>query len=841
MHLKGFFPHRSLVALSVSLSLIVSLGAAAQAAPKSVSLALRKPIDPTLKINQRFLSRNASGGEMLDLFVQGSVTPEALRARGIEVNTAAGGIITARCPLGMMSTLLAIPGIERLRVSEKCKPTLNLSAQDVTVSPARTVPPPSFTGQTGAGVVVGMVDGGLDLAHADFRNPDGTTRLIALWDQTVVGTPPPGFTYGAHWTPAQINAGVTGEVDEGAHGTHVMGIAAGNGRATGNGVPQYTYVGMAPQADICVVKTDYSTTRIVDGVNYIFQRAAALGKQAVVNLSLQTQDGPHDGTYAFDTMISALTGPGKIVVAAAANSQEDGIHGQRILAATPQNMTLVLPDYTRNIGAGNDILLFDGWYEGADQVSLTITTPRGSVIGPVATGTDLTDINTIDGYVNILNGTLATPNGDNEIYIEIFDAFANRSPFQGTWTFQFTPVDINSTGQVDMYLFANDLGDGFNPVSWSQGLFVGGVIGSPGSADSVITVGAHTTKDCWEAIDTNGYCWNPQPALNAIASFSSWGPLRDGALKPDLTAPGFGVASALSANASPAVDVAFIVPDGVHLMEAGTSMAAPHVAGAVALLLAQPAWSGRGSTAIRSRLMQTARTDAFTGAVPNVTWGAGKLDVVAALGLASLQITRPAKGQIIPPGKQDSVTVVLGGVVAADSVVLSLSLNGGSTYPISLGKLTSVPSGSPRSLKWFVDASMMTTQAKVRGTVYSTLSSTTTWASDSLFLIQVPTGVETTPVASAPRFELGRNAPNPFNPVTSIRFGVDKSGPVTLRIYNAQGALVRKLVDGSMPAGNYTVRWDGKNDQGRTVAGGVYLYALSSSGRHLTRKMSLLK
>jgi subtilisin family serine protease len=829
-----------MVAFALASFVQLSAGSAAAApAPRSIPLALRAPVNPSLKINQRFLSANARGEQMVDLFIQGDVSADDLRAKGIEVNTVAGGFVTARCPLDRIGELVATPGITRLKVAERCKPNLDLSAVDLGLPAVRTPPPLDFAGQTGQGVLVGDVDSGIDLAHPDFKNPDGTTRLVALWDQTTVGTAPPGFTYGAYWTGAQIDLGLATETDTNGHGTHVMGIAGGDGSGTGNGVPAFTYVGVSPKADLIMVKTNFSTTGVVDGVNFIFQRAAALGKKAVVNLSLGTQDGPHDGTSSFDQMISALTGPGKIVVASAGNAQEENLHAQLTLGGTPQNMTLIVPNYTRNPGAGNDFLLFSGWYEGADQISVTITTPLGTVIGPVLTGTNDTDNATTAGFINILNGTTATNNGDNEIYIEIFDSFANQSPRQGTWTFQFTPVSIASTGRVDMYLFGNGLGNGFNFVPWSQGLVAGGVVGSPGSADSVITAAAHTTKACWTSIDALTYCWNPQPPLNAIASFSSQGPLRDGRLKPDLSAPGFGVASAKSANY--AASTPLVVPDGMHVMEAGTSMAAPQVTGTVALLLAQPRWSNGGSTAIRDRLQQTARADGFTGTVPNVAWGAGKLNAAAAVTpVMSLQVSHPSKGQYIPPGKPDSVTVIVAGATA-DSVVFTLSLNGGANYTVPLGTLTFVPPGSPQSLHYFVEASMATLQAKVRGIVYSASTATATSFSDSLFLIQAPTAVEVIPVAAAPRFELSSNKPNPFNPVTTIGFGTEKAGKVTLRVFCAQGRLVRTLVDQVLPAGTYRARWDGRNDAGGSIASGVYLYELASGGKRLTRKMSLLK
>jgi subtilisin family serine protease len=117
-------------------------------------------------------------------------------------------------------------------------------------------------------------------------------------------------------------------VDGDGHGTHVLGIAGGDGSATGGTVPAYTYVGMAPRADLVMVKTDYTDTGILDGVAYVMNRATALGKHAVVNLSLGSQYGPKDGTSPFEAGIAALTGPGRIVVASAGNDGGYPVHAE---------------------------------------------------------------------------------------------------------------------------------------------------------------------------------------------------------------------------------------------------------------------------------------------------------------------------------------------------------------------------------------------------------------------------------------------------------------------------------------------------------------------------------
>jgi len=846
MHPSGFRPYRRW-AIAVPIALALSfLSTLAFAAPRSVSPVLRQPIDPSGAIRRQFLTKDRAGRDLVQLLIEGDVPPGLLRAKGIEINTVAGRLMTARCPLGLLSALLEMPDIDRVEVASLCHHDLDSSTVDIGLPSVRTVSPPNITGQTGAGILVGDVDTGIDLTSSDFKNSNGTTRLVSLWDETNTNGPPPaGFSYGTEWTTAQINASLSNETDTEGHGSHVMGIAGGNGSATGNGQPAYHYVGVAPLADLCMVKTDFSNSGIIDGVNYIFQRAAALGKQAVVNLSLSTQDGPHDGTYGFDTLISALTGPGKIVVASAGNKEKDNIHAQLTLSTQPQVMTMFVPTYTKNSGTLNDYITFSGWYKGADQMSLTIKTPSNVTIGPIAPADSSINNNTADGFVNAYNATTQPSNGDHEIYVEILDQFANRPPATGTWTFTFTPISIVSTGRVDMWISASALGALSTTLpSWLAGLVTGGVIGSPASADSVIGVGAYTTKPCWLSINDTTYCWSPQPTNKDIAPFSSQGPLRDGRIKPDISAPGFGVASCKSASDNPAPAQGLVVPDGVHVMLSGTSMSAPHVTGVAALLLAQPFWANSMPSRVKQRLQSTARTDAFTGVVPNSAWGSGKLDAPGALAAPlSVQVLHPHRGQIIPPGKADSVQVVVTGVYTADSVSISLSTNGGATYPVGLGRVTGVSPGVPRSLTWYVDVSQKTTQAKIRAIAYATAAgsmSPVTAFSDSLFQIETPTGVETIATA-APRFELLANQPNPFNPETTIGFGTERSGVATLRVFNARGALVRTVFHGWLPAGLHEARWDGRNDQGTTMASGIYLYELTAEGKRLSRKMSLLK
>ncbi len=770
------------------------------------------------------------------LMLLGPEGESSLRAQGLSPRTRVGDIVTITIPLDALDLIETLPGIREVEMSRPLKPVLDVSriASHADQANGSTAPPFPATGYTGRNVVVGIVDTGIDLQHGDFRDPSNQTRINFCWDQTSsAGTKPQPFNYGSEWTAAQINAGTAIQSDFSGHGTHVAGIAAGDGSDTGNGQPADRFIGVAPESDIIFVKTTFLTGDVTDAVSYIFSKAGV--RPAVVNLSLGTQDGPHDGTSLFDQAISNLTGAGRIIVAAAGNEgnptnnpNTPNIHARQIFSADTDSMvfTFTIPTYTPNPGTNplNDFIVIDGWYEGADNFSFRVESPAGKRTNEVLRDFSFTTcINgTQEGRVYIENNKPVAPpsNGDNEIYIEITEptsSFNCGLPKSGTWKIIAYRKGPIVSGVIDFWISAALLGAGGGSPSFGIGAANSHIVGSPASALNVISVGAYITKRQWTAVNgVRQYVGMTDADIGRIASFSSPGPLRDGTPAPDLVAPGQGIASARSSAATTSND--FNLTDGKHHINQGTSQASPQVAGAVALLLER--YPTETPTQIRTRLKETARRDSFTGTEENNTYGAGKLEVMKAL-----EFGTPVYLGLLE-AFPDNGNVRLRWIVQGDDPFLGFHVSRSRNEAGPFERLTeSLLTGGPR---------------------FEFLDDDVTPGTDYWYLVEsldlegrVDTFGPLLARAGAPRLSLLQNGPNPFSTSTTIAFDLPVAGTVGLKVFDISGKPVRTLADGILPAGRNETIWDGTGDDGRDLPNGVYFYRLASRSGSETRKMIL--
>ena len=772
-------------------------------------------------------------GRMVTAILRGPVSAGALRAMGVDVGTQVGDITTVRMPLASAPAIARLPGVEAIHLALPIQLHHDLSVPDTRGNLKRTQSPP-LAGYNGNNVVVGMIDSGINYQHDDFKNPDGTTRILSIWDQTTNGIAPVPYSYGNECSQAQIQAGTCSQVDFEGHGTHTTGSAAGDGSATGNSVAQYKYTGMANKASIVMVKTNFTDAGLIDAAGYIFAKAAALGRPAVINMSLGTNLGPHDGTLDMELGLSALTGPGKIIVASAGNDQMSKLHGRLNSTTLLDSLTFAVPTYAGS--TSNDFFLLDGWYESTDNYTVQLTSPNGIVYGPVLKGTFLNSALTADGRVYIENGYAATNNGDVNIYFEVSDLNSAPQPRPGGWRVQVSPVSVASAGKVHIWSYSQ-LTPTYPVASFATHFDSDMTVSAPGTADSIICVGAHVTKGSWTSSapgQPGPWAFNPPEALNQLCSFSANGPRRDGVMKPDLTAPGSAIASALSTTwqgSNPSWSPVLAVDDGKHAVLEGTSMAAPHVTGAIAMMLQQS--PTLNPTLARSILVANTRRDApvtAAGAVPNKKFGWGKLDLTNVVPnvdtvAPSVTVTRPNGGEVFGISTQDTIRWTASDNVAVTAVDLEYSTDNGTNWnPIASGLSNS------GSYLWSVP-NTPTTQARVRATAHDTQNLTQD-TSNATFTIQTVVGVPGLPLA----FTVRHAAPSPFSGTTSIGFDLPPTAgagatawPTTVRIFNVAGRLVRTALAGNLPPGPHVAAWDGRDERGLLQPAGVYFIEVATS------------
>jgi subtilisin family serine protease len=624
------------------------------------------------------LSRDESGAIAADVFVRGAPGVEdALTALGARIGIRAGEWLTARIPVERLREARALAGVRAVEFAQRVSYSTSTMDEIRASGVRRRVDRDEFSGATGRGTIVGIVDSGIDFRHGDFIDDvTGRSRILYLWDHAPQGGAsgvPPGtvsgltFNYGIECRQEQLGrSGTCPSRDRDGHGTHVAGIAAGDGSGTNRGQPRYEYVGVAPEADLIVVRTSLSSTSVVDGVAYIFARAEQLGKPAVVNLSLGTQTGPHDGRQGLSVIMDELSGPGRIIVAAAGNDGSNfglvgSLHGEATVARGDSGVIeFAMPNYTRGSGSDDDLMVLQAFYSPQDTFSVTLQRPDGSRID-VGFNAAVASLGAAGGVLayngtargdSILDGFEAS-SGFSTSTTNYFTAFIGEwldggaAPAVGTWRLIFRKTAGSGSGLVDSYI-------PFVLINAEPFFTTGGtnrrLVQSPADAERVIAVGGYHAFTSWRGFD--GDDWSLAPGSlwpeSDLLFFSSPGPTRDGRLKPEIVAPGVALSS-LSRDANFGGDPRIVSPDSAHVLSAGTSMSAPHVTGAVALMLS--VYRQLTPEQAIDALQRGARRDTFTGRTftgepntsPNASWGFGKLDVAAAL--ANVRALMLAQGE----------------------------------------------------------------------------------------------------------------------------------------------------------------------------------------------------
>jgi len=529
-----------------------------------------------------------------------------------------GRIVTARVAVNELENIRQSSVVLSLKLAQPVSPTLDKTTQEIN-GRKDLLPPGTAKDQGGQGVVVGIVDIGCDVVHENFQNIDGSTRLLSIWNQHAPRGGNSPFDYGRVFTKEEINRAIHApdpykalmvpeEIikDQPWHGTHVMDIAAGNGEGTR--IP-----GIAPKADLVFVELAASdipwggseavgftfgdSVQVLEAVRYIFDMAG--DRPCVVNLSLGTNGGPHDGTSLVEQGFDAILNEklNRAIVIAASNSFNDGIHAS---GKVTQGGTFDLRwEVKQRDRTSNELEI---WYDGRDEFLVEIIDLNGQSIGKVQLGSNA---NAKDQRGNVSMFVAHRKNDPNNSD-NLIGIFFERSLSAGIWTIRLHGTRVTN-GKFHAWIERDDPNESQpnNQSKFASPNDNSHTLGSISCGHKSIVVGSY------DANDRN----------KSISGFSSAGPTRDGRQKPEISAPGQFVAAAKSGSIKERVTMS------------GTSMASPAVTGVVALILAEAQANGLKLKAdeIREIVAKAARKHPPDSQAWDAQYGLGRIDAKAAI------------------------------------------------------------------------------------------------------------------------------------------------------------------------------------------------------------------
>ena len=479
-----------------------------------------------------------------------------LGGSGISVVPLLGGYAIVTLPESMLEEYSRRPQIEFIE-----KPT-RLYFEDLFSKEASCITQvqrdePGNLRLTGRGVLIGIVDSGVDYRHPAFLTADGKSRILRLWDQSIPGNPPEGYATGTEYTNEEINEALSLSVQEGrrlvpsedvsGHGTAVLGVAAGSDFSRGA-----VNRGVAYESDLLVVKMGIPrqdsfprTTELMQGVDYLVRQAIRLGRSIAINLSFGNNYGSHRGDSLLETYLDNVSGMGKNVICVGmGNNGNDALHTGGMLSPGE------IQEIELGVGAFEPTLNVQLWKNYEDEMEIYLEHPAGERVGPLFETLGAQRWQAGNAKLLIYYGKPAPYHVTQEIYVDFLPQ-DEKTPYvdSGVWKIILAARNIKN-GEYFLWLPG---GKTLNPGTAFYLPRPQGTLTIPATARRVISVGAYDARQ------------------NTYADFSGRGCRALPYPKPDLAAPG--------------VDIYAPRPGGGYAAFTGTSFSTPFVTGAAALLM----------------------------------------------------------------------------------------------------------------------------------------------------------------------------------------------------------------------------------------------------------------